>query len=408
MASDVLHINRYCKHQYIFVFFFRPRMMPRLQRQFSFFVISVLGYVCFKTLVIRNSVHIASNDVELDDFTKEADHFTTSTTKAPSTTEDPCSLRQLEVLPKTTLDYGCTDCHKFNCRTLFQASNSSNVFHEARQWMTAHPAVLKNESYFIEHAKDCDHFRKSRDYILRPADPEEADYPLAFNLILHKDVAQIERLLRAIYRPQNEYCLHIDAKASPALINALRAISNCFSNVRLASKLEYVHYAGFSRLQADINCMSDLTTKPLTNWKYLLNLAGQAFPLKTNLEMVRVLKVYNGSNDIEGIFGHRILRGRFENEWLEPEGNRRGSVKKTGKKNPKPPFDIDIVRGSAYGIFSRKFVEYIINDEKAKALLEWSKKTWSPDEHYWATLHHLYSNPHLKTPGGYPGKFRYQ
>ena len=35
------------------------------------------------------------------------------------------------------------------------------------------------------------------------------------------------------------------------------------------------------------------------NWKYYLNLASQAFPLKSNAELVKILKAYNGSNDIE-------------------------------------------------------------------------------------------------------------
>jgi hypothetical protein len=31
---------------------------------------------------------------------------------------------------------------------------------------------------------------------------------------------------------------------------------------------------------------------------YYLNMAGQEFPLRTNLELVRILKLYNGTNDI--------------------------------------------------------------------------------------------------------------
>lgn len=45
-------------------------------------------------------------------------------------------------------------------------------------------------------------------------------------------------------------------------------------------------------------------------WKYLLNIAGQSFPLMSNLEMVRVLKAYNGANDLEGIYGQRVIRQR--------------------------------------------------------------------------------------------------
>ena len=35
------------------------------------------------------------------------------------------------------------------------------------------------------------------------------------------------------------------------------------------------------------------------DWRYYINLAGSAFPLKTNAELVQILKLYNGTNDIE-------------------------------------------------------------------------------------------------------------
>ena len=146
--------------------------------------------------------------------------------------------------------------------------------------------------------------------------------------------------------------------------------------------------------------MQDLVQSPV-QWKYLLNLAGQSYPLMTNTEMVKVAKIYNGMNDVEGIT-RRVLHGRIDNEWIELNGK---TMNKTGRKNPKPPYDIDIVRGSAYGVFSREFVEFILTDKKANDLLKWSRTTYSPDEHYWATLHHTWSNPHLHTPGGYSGKY---
>ena len=121
---------------------------------------------------------------------------------------------------------------------------------------------------------------------------------------------QVERLLRAIYRPQNMYCIHIDLN-SPAEVHAgMMALARCFPNVFIASKLEYVVYAGFSRLQADINCMSD-HVKQDDRWRYLINVAGEAFPLRTNAEIVKILKIYNGANDIEGIYGKRIIRSRY-------------------------------------------------------------------------------------------------
>ncbi|CAF3998296.1 unnamed protein product, partial [Adineta steineri] len=50
---------------------------------------------------------------------------------------------------------------------------------------------------------------------------------------------------------------------------------------------------------------------------------------------------------------------------------------------------------------SRAFVEFVLTNEVAKRLLEWSRDTYSPDEHYWATLNY---NTHLNAPGGYKAK----
>lgn len=37
--------------------------------------------------------------------------------------------------------------------------------------------------------------------------------------------------------------------------------------------------------------------------------------IRTNLEMVRLLKLYNGTNDVEAFTGNRLLKHRFETKW---------------------------------------------------------------------------------------------
>lgn len=59
-----------------------------------------------------------------------------------------------------------------------------------------------------------------------------------------------------------------------------------------------VVYAAWSRVQADINCMADLYNAT-TKWKYFINLCGQDFPLKTNLEIVNALLSLGGDNSME-------------------------------------------------------------------------------------------------------------
>jgi len=44
-----------------------------------------------------------------------------------------------------------------------------------------------------------------------------------------------------------------------------------------------------------------------SNWHYVINTAGEAYPLRSQKEMINILRLYNGSNDIEGIYGEKLL-----------------------------------------------------------------------------------------------------
>ena len=146
-----------------------------------------------------------------------------------------------------------------------------------------------SDSDLIELTANCTEFRRTRGFHWNVSSSrnDADDFPLAFNILAHRDADQLARLLRAIYRPQNVYCIHVDARSSSNFQSAVRHLAACFHNVRLASRLELIVYAGYSRLQADITCMKDNLHSGV-HWKYLINTAAQAFPLKTVEEMVQV------------------------------------------------------------------------------------------------------------------------
>ncbi|XP_071495774.1 N-acetyllactosaminide beta-1,6-N-acetylglucosaminyl-transferase-like [Diadema antillarum] len=239
--------------------------------------------------------------------------------------------------------------------------------------------------------KDCGIFRRERRYPNQPQSMLEEEYPVAYIIVTHKDSAQVERLLRAIYQPQNVYCIHPDAKSSATFRSAIDGIASCFQNVFIASQVEDVQYAGFTRLQADINCMADLLRHPV-QWHYVLNLCGQDFPLKTNLEIVRQLQVYSGKNDISGVIPPPYIKGRTRAHHKIINGK----VTATRIRKSPPPYNLTIHFGNAYYAAARPFVDYVINNAVAIDLLEWSTDTFSPDEHYWGTL-----NRAPGVPGGY-------
>ena len=298
-------------------------------------------------------------------------------------------------------DETISEPNNINCDLLFEGDEREKI--KAKQIMKYKTVRIFSDEEIEQRASNCTSLKRESNYIIGATSKLEMDYPIAFSILIHENAQQFEYLLRHIYRPQNVYCVHIDAKSPSALHAAIKRITECFQNVFIASKLETIIYAGFARLQADINCMSDLLTRK-EKWKYLLNQVGSVFPLRTNLEMVKILKIYNGANDIEGIRLNSYLKKRLEVSYLNvyPKKGTPHLVK-TNTTKPAPPHEIRIVKGSAYGVFSRDFVQFALTDRKARDLLEWSRDTLTPDEHYWSTLHHIGENPQFHAPGGFKG-----
>ncbi|XP_048757689.2 beta-1,3-galactosyl-O-glycosyl-glycoprotein beta-1,6-N-acetylglucosaminyltransferase-like [Ostrea edulis] len=266
-------------------------------------------------------------------------------------------------------------------------------------YISAANTTMSNRTYLFPTdremgnlAQNCGAFLKTFDYESFFVSQEEFDFPIAYTILTYKDVVQTEKLLRAIYRPHNLYCIHVDKTSDNAWVRyAMLSIANCLPNVFLASKSEDVIYAGFSRLKADLNCMSDLLNNVDINWRYVINLPSQEFPLKTNLEIVRILKTFNATSDVDSDYDKNTMY-RYNETYTAKDGK----LKSTGKKKDPPPYNITVGKGSAYGVFSRDFVNYSINDAKAQGILKWLEDTYSPDESFWATLQF---NKHLNVPG---------
>ncbi|VDM35286.1 unnamed protein product [Hydatigera taeniaeformis] len=144
---------------------------------------------------------------------------------------------------------------------------------------------------------NCISFRQKFVMITQP----DGDMNVAFTMVVHKDVLQIARLLRMIYRVNNYYCIHLDARSSPHFQAAMRGVATCFgSNVELVPKDKRiaVHWGDESVLRPQFICAKQALQRDPT-WHYLVNIVGQEFPLKTNLELVAALKALNGSNLVE-------------------------------------------------------------------------------------------------------------
>ncbi|WAQ94345.1 GCNT1-like protein [Mya arenaria] len=269
----------------------------------------------------------------------------------------------------------------FNCHVITKG-DKKEIFHYIL-------ANLENLKIFVSKkvekssrfTSNCSHFVKQRGYITNSLTKEEKQFPIDFSILIHTEVKQVETLLRAIYRPQNLYCIHVDTKSSAAFYEEIHAISSCFDNVFLSSQRFDVQWGTMTVLEPEIVCMNDLWNNNVS-WKYFINLTGQEFPLRTNFELVKILKAYNGANDISATL-------------------RLANTKRWSSAGP-APHNIRPSKGSVHIVASRGYVDYLLHDQRAKDLLEWTRKTDVPDETYFSTLN---SNTHLNVPGSYNGNY---
>ena len=256
--------------------------------------------------------------------------------------------------------------------------------------------ILQNDAQLRNCLKDCQKFVRDHGYLDFPVTTEEIKFPLAFGIKIHKSPGQAERLLRTIYRPHNVYCIHVDKKSDNETFEIMKRIGECLPNVIVIEDRERVVYASAALVRAELKCMKAVTKSEI-NWKYYINMAGQEFPFRTNLEMVKVLKELKGANDIE-TYDHPVyLDWRIQSSFYVT-GN---SLAENGKKNYLN-YKIKISKGSAYGMFTRNFVDFLLNDRVAKDIIQHFNDTFAPEENVWATINTL-----PWAPGGYPMEVRH-
>jgi len=192
-----------------------------------------------------------------------------------------------------------------NCAALLSGNIQSiaGAHVQQQKW----PKQTISDDIYVAAAADCAQYINQRRFTLQPLSSEEADFPLAFSIVMFRDVELFERLLRAIYRPQNFYCVHVDKKSASTVHRAVAAISSCFNNVFVAPHAADVQWGTYTVLEPELICMEALLSLS-RKWRYFINLTGQEFPLKTNWDIVKILKVLRGANNIEGTI-NRLLSG---------------------------------------------------------------------------------------------------
>ena len=222
----------------------------------------------------------------------------------------------------------------------------------------------------------------------------EIEFPIAFLFVIHHNPQQIVRLLRVLYRPQNAYCIHVDAKAKPDVIEAFRSLSQCVPNVLVPRKLISVFWGfGESLLEAQLSCLEALrSARRSWKWRYVMNLAGTELPMVTNRHIVERLIALNGTMYIyTDDFPESMRRYRFNKKYL-PDPNT-GKRQRSSKTFGEPPYGMKLYKATTFTIMSPAFIDFLFTHPKAIALRKYVEGAICAEEHFYVTLYFLPEAP---------------
>ncbi|PAV85971.1 hypothetical protein WR25_26543 [Diploscapter pachys] len=195
-----------------------------------------------------------------------------------------------------------------------------------------------------------------------PLSLEEAEFPLAYGLVVYRNIVQVFLELSIFYYPQNAYCVVVDANTNNLYKNAMMGINDCFPNIKVFVGNQS-NWGTMGILDNVFTCFSYLARLDHP-WKYYQYLSGVDLPLRTNLEMVRVMKALNGSiNSDVDVFDTDRYR------------NMEGVVA------PLP-----LYKSCMSVAIPRPAANYMLTSRKVHELMRYLSSTWVPDESFWATL----------------------
>ncbi|XP_029649954.1 beta-1,3-galactosyl-O-glycosyl-glycoprotein beta-1,6-N-acetylglucosaminyltransferase isoform X1 [Octopus sinensis] len=287
------------------------------------------------------------------------------------------SMLKSEFVRKALMTLSNRKVDSFNCAKIFD--NDFQTSPELKEQAKKYPHPAQD---LLKLSKNCSRLITERGYFTNSMTIEEESFPIAYGIFFHHQVTQMEQLLRAIYRPQNIYVIHLDQKAAISDYHVAKSIAECFPNVFLSSKRFAIKWGDFSLVEADLVVMRDLLR--FSSWRYYINLCGMDFPLKTNLQIVRFLRGLNGKNIVELDFRRWIHRWR-----------------KALKQKP-VPHNITLAKGSHYVAVTRDFINYTVNNRIAQDLINWLRNTTIPDESVYPTI---FYNTHIGSPHPYNSSY---
>lgn len=207
------------------------------------------------------------------------------------------------------------------------------------------------------------------------------DKKLAYFVACYKNPEQVLRLIKAIYHQDNLYFINIDEKSPDDFYETIISSHICdYENIYFFR--ERIDWGGWNQVQVTL----DIIKKALVtdgSWTHFINLSGQDFPLKNQIEIQNYLLRMRGKSFLSarhyspdtGIAATRFSFQSGKEKFL-------GIDKRIDLLNP----DIKFYKGSQWMILSRDFCKYVSISKLSKRIKHLFRYTRIPDESFFSTL----------------------
>ena len=189
---------------YVCFFRFKTTVEKRMRRKLFMFILALCVCALYQFWIITGN-------------------FQNKMAAQTSLSPEECRKKWLEsrvfLLPETEHNFDYIDTTNYEsykdltCGALLYGNiDEDDIYAKAQKYMAEIKMEAETnikEDYFDSLIQNvgCNYFEVMQGYHVTPVSQEEAEFPIAFNILMHKDVLQFELLLRSIYRPQNSYCV---------------------------------------------------------------------------------------------------------------------------------------------------------------------------------------------------------
>jgi hypothetical protein len=208
--------------------------------------------------------------------------------------------------------------------------------------------------------------------------------------MVHKEPEQFERLMRAIWEPNNDYAIHVDRTAPHHILNAAAEIARNRNNVWIVPSIN-CHHGGYSLVRAQQRGIQTLLNAS-KRWSFFINLSGEDFPLKNQDDISRLLADTPNRNFLKVFDPWDAMHWkdpdkRYDGIYWEPPNKKRAH--RVGRIMVRRRWllgDAKIFGGSQWMILSRSFCEHVATRSNVWRARLFFRNTYVPDESFYQTL----------------------